>query len=155
MHRRCSWVLALSLFDVRVAPAGYVLGTVNTVTCPAGSSAITSSMPCQAAAAALGTTYARTTNAPLYPSGCYKLSTDGLLYYNMLGSAPSSSATPVCATSGAPRRCLAAPCSDETSTCKRQCLFRALAPPGHARVLACCVGAVLTALQRQLRPLQP
>ncbi len=87
-----------------MAFTGYVLGTINTVACPDGSSPIVSVPACQAAAAALGTTYAQSTFSSTNPNGCYQRSTNGLIYFNVAvnGGSPSPSATPVCAASGAP-----------------------------------------------------
>ena len=89
-----------------MACTGYVLGAINTAACPDGSSPVASLPACQAAAAALGTTFAQSTISSSNPNGCYKRSTDGLLYFNapLNGGSPSPSATPVCAASGAPLR---------------------------------------------------
>ena len=88
---------------------GYVVGAINTNSCPVGSTVISSSATCTAAAVALGTTFAQLSNNPAYPAGCFKLVTDGLLYRNIqpVGSA-SPSAIPVCAAAGAPHPCLCA-----------------------------------------------
>ena len=103
LHACCSLVAD---DGVQMACTGYVLGTINTAACPDGSSPVVSVPACQAAAAALGTTYAQQTLSNSNPSGCYKRSTDGLLYFNLApnGGSPSPSATPVCAASGAPLR---------------------------------------------------
>ena len=100
LHACCSLVAD---DGVRLACTGYVLDTINTVACPDGSSPVASLSTCQAAAAALGTTFAQQTMSIANPSGCYKRSTDGLLYFNvpLNGGSPSPSATPVCAASGA------------------------------------------------------
>ena len=106
VHAPCLHASCIVDDGVQMASTGYVLGAINTVACPDGSSLVLSVLGCQAAAAALGTTYAQQTLSNTYPNGCYQRSTNGLLYFNapLNGGSPSPSAMPVCAASGAPLR---------------------------------------------------
>jgi hypothetical protein len=76
----------------------YVLGTINTNSCPAGSSFITAAAQCQAAATALGLRDGGSTIYAFQPRGCARsASTSGVEYNSHASGAADPDYTPVCA----------------------------------------------------------
>jgi hypothetical protein len=79
-----------------------VLGTINTNSCPAGSSFITAAAQCHAAATALGLRYAASTTCGTQPRGCARLASLNIVEFNSDASgAADPDYTPVCAATGA------------------------------------------------------
>jgi hypothetical protein len=92
----------------RLAAGAYVLGTINTNSCPAGSSVITAAAQCQAAATALGLRYDGTAASNFSPRGCARLTSTTQVEFNSHASgAADPDYAPVCAAAGAAVLCCA------------------------------------------------
>ena len=105
----------------------YVLGTINTNSCPAGSSFITAAAQCQAAATALGLRDGGSTIYAFQPRGCARsASTSGVEYNSHASGAADPDYTPICAAAGA-RGC-------------RYAVFSILAAPTRGQLARPCVG---------------
>ncbi len=116
----------------------YVLGAINTNSCPVGSVRITTEAQCRLAIAALSLVAASTmvdTSAE-YPKGCYLYRSDSKVYFNPhpTGTAHSTS-TPICgpapSASTAQPGCLGAPVTALRSDAQRVQLPRASARRSH------------------------
>ncbi len=96
----------------------YVLGAINTNSCPAGSSFITAAVQCQAAATALGLRYGGSTTYGRQPRGCARLASTNMVEFNSHASgAADPDYTAICAAAGAAVLCCA--------------LYLAAPTPGH------------------------
>ena len=85
-----------------------MLGTINTNSCPAGSSVITAAAQCQAAATALGLRDGGTVSTTVQPRGCAKLVSTNTVEFNSHASgAADPDYTPICAAAGAAVLCCA------------------------------------------------
>ena len=85
-----------------MAAGAYVLGTINTNSCPAGSSFVTTAAQCQAAATALGLRDGGVILTALQPRGCSRLASTTQVEFNSHASgAADPGYTPVCAAAGA------------------------------------------------------
>jgi hypothetical protein len=85
-----------------LAAGAYVLGTINTNSCPAGSSVIIAAAQCQAAATALGLRYDGPKNYWLEPRGCSRSASTNMVEFNSHASgAADPDYTPICAAAGA------------------------------------------------------
>jgi hypothetical protein len=92
----------------RLAAGAYVLGTINTNSCPTGSSVITTEAQCQAAATALGLRYAASTNYGTQPRGCARSASLNTVEFNSHASgAADPDYAPICAAGGAAVLCCA------------------------------------------------
>ena len=110
MRRACRWLVRgwrKSAADSGGSLAGaYVLGTINTNSCPAGLSVITAAAQCQAAATALGLRYAASTTCGTQPRGCARSASLNMVEYNSHASgAADLDYTPICAAAGAAILC--------------------------------------------------
>jgi hypothetical protein len=110
-----------------LAAGAFLLGAINTNSCPAGSSVITAAAQCQAAATALGLRDGGTTNYGLQPRGCAKSASLNMVEYNSHASgAADPDYTPICAAAGA-RGC-------------RYAVLSFLAAPTRGHLARPCVG---------------
>ncbi len=121
-----------------MAAGAYVLGTINTNSCPAGSSFITTAAQCQAAATALGLRYTIGSTilaSDTQPRGCARFASTTMVEFNSHGSgAADPDYAPVCATAGAAALCSA--------------LY--LAAPTRGHLARPCVGMAGSVSSRQL-----
>ena len=77
----------------------YVLGAINTNSCPVGSAQITTEAQCRLATAALSLGAASTMvdTSAAYPKGCYLHRSDSKVYFNPHPTgATHSTSTPIC-----------------------------------------------------------
>ena len=85
-----------------MAAGAYVLGAINTNSCPAGSSVITAAAQCQAAATALGLRNGGETTYGRQPRGCARSASTNMVEFNSHASgAADPDYTPICAAAGA------------------------------------------------------